>query len=56
MKGTRLLLARSHGVPSACLPASLVPSPLALQIFQLFWTLLVAIPRPDAILVQNPPR
>ena len=48
------------GSPFARLPRSLfllwAPLKVLYQVLQLFWTLLLAIPRPDVILVQNPPR
>lgn len=47
------------GSPFAKLPRSLfllwAPLKVLYQIFQLFWTLLVVIPAPSHILVQNPP-
>jgi hypothetical protein len=48
------------GSPFARLPRSLfllwAPLKVVYQVAQLLWTLLVAIPTPSAILVQNPPR
>lgn len=48
------------GTPFAKMPRSLfllyAPLKVLYQIFQLMWILLWRIPRPRAILVQNPPR